>query len=135
MSGNALEVRSCGYGHRAFRIDGEAAARRRRQVAPARGISYVDFTIGGDPMNSWDAVGFLASSLVVAAFCMKDILSLRAIALASNVAFLAYGLGLHLAPVWLLHAILLPVNCGRLWQAVRWQRTTVGYVTQGALRC
>jgi hypothetical protein len=31
-------------------------------------------------------------------------------------AFIAYGIGLNLAPVWLLHAVLLPVNCWRLWQ-------------------
>jgi hypothetical protein len=63
-----------------------------------------------------ETVGFLASGLVVAAFCMKDLVPLRLTALASNVAFLAYGLGLGLTPVWLLHAILLPVNCWRLWQ-------------------
>ena len=86
-------------------------------------------------MSSWDAVGFLASAIVVAAFCMKDIVVLRAVALASNVAFLAYGLGLHLAPVWMLHAVLLPVNCGRLWQAVRRQRRPIGQVLGEVLRC
>ena len=67
-------------------------------------------------MSLLEAVGFLASGLVIAAFCMKDLVPLRVTALASNVAFLAYGLGLGLTPVWLLHAILLPVNCWRLWQ-------------------
>ena len=67
-------------------------------------------------MNAWDAVGFLAAGLVVAAFCMKDILHLRMIAVASNVAFLAYGVALGLMPVWLLHLVLLPVNVVRLWQ-------------------
>jgi hypothetical protein len=46
----------------------------------------------------------------------EDIGSLRAMAIASNVAFLVYGIGLDLVPVWLLHAVLLPVNCWRLWQ-------------------
>ena len=69
-------------------------------------------------MSLLEAVGFLASGLVIAAFCMKDLVPLRVTALASNVAFLAYGLGLGLTPVWLLHAILLPVNCWRLWQQV-----------------
>jgi len=36
---------------------------------------------------------------------------------ASNVAFLAYGLALGLIPVWLLHSVLLPINLVRLWQA------------------
>jgi hypothetical protein len=67
-------------------------------------------------MNAWDTVGFLASGLVITAFCMKDILHLRIVAIASNVAFLAYGVALGLMPVWLLHLVLLPVNLGRLWQ-------------------
>ncbi len=86
-------------------------------------------------MSSWDAVGFLASATVVVAFCMKDIVLLRSVALASNVAFLAYGLGLHLAPVWLLHAVLLPVNCGRLFQVMRRQRRPIRQVTGEVLRC
>ena len=69
-----------------------------------------------NPMNAWDAVGFLAAGLVVAAFCMKDILHLRMVGVASNVAFLVYGVALGLMPVWLLHLVLLPVNLVRLWQ-------------------
>jgi hypothetical protein len=72
----------------------------------------------GEVVNLCDTVGFLASGLVIAAFCMKDLIPLRLLALASNVAFLAYGIGLGLAPIWLLHAILLPVNCWRLWQQI-----------------
>ena len=67
-------------------------------------------------MNASTAVGFLAAGLVITAFCMKDILHLRIVALASNVAFLAYGVALGLIPVWLLHLVLLPVNLVRLWQ-------------------
>jgi hypothetical protein len=40
-------------------------------------------------------------------------------ALGSNVAFIAYGLALGLTPVWLLHAVLLPVNASRLTEALR----------------
>ena len=68
-------------------------------------------------MNQLDAVGYIASVLVFAAFCMKDMVPLRLVAVCSNVAFLAFGLGLGLMPVLLLHAILLPINCWRLWQA------------------
>ena len=68
-------------------------------------------------MRLWDAAGYLASGLVVMAFCMRDIIPLRVVALTSNIAFLIYGIGLGLAPVWLLHAILLPINGWRLWQA------------------
>jgi hypothetical protein len=72
----------------------------------------------GDVMKPWDAAGYLASGLVVMAFCMEDIVLLRAVALTSNVAFLIYGIGLGLVPVWLLHATLLPVNGWRLWQVI-----------------
>ena len=67
-------------------------------------------------MNAWNAVGFLAAGLVITAFCMKDILHLRIVAVASNVAFLAYGVAFGLIPVWLLHLVLLPVNLVRLCQ-------------------
>jgi len=70
-------------------------------------------------MNAWDAVGFLASSLVITAFCMKDIVHLRIVAVASNIAFLTYGIALGLTPVWLLHLLLLPLNLGRLRQSTR----------------
>lgn len=67
-------------------------------------------------MGPCEAAGYLASALVVMAFCMKDLMYLRMVALASNIAFLIYGIGLGLVPVWVLHAILLPVNIYRLWQ-------------------
>ena len=69
-------------------------------------------------MTLLEATGYLASALVATAFCMKDIVPLRIVAIASNLAFLTYGVGLGLAPVWLLHAVLLPVNVSRLWQAI-----------------
>lgn len=69
-----------------------------------------------DLMNAWNVVGFVAAGLVITAFCMKDVLHLRIVAVASNVAFLAYGVALGLTPVWLLHSVLLPVNLVRLWQ-------------------
>jgi hypothetical protein len=70
-------------------------------------------------MQPVDFVGYLASGLVVSAFYMKDMASLRVAALASNCAFLAYGMGLHLGPVIVLHALLLPLNVWRLSQVLR----------------
>jgi len=61
-----------------------------------------------------DAVGYLASALVLAAFCMKEMIPLRIVAVCSNIAFLIYGLAHGLVPVWSLHAVLLPINCWRL---------------------
>ncbi len=54
--------------------------------------------------------------LVLATFCMRSMNALRWVAIASNVAFIAYGYLGHLAPVLLLHALLLPVNIYRLTQ-------------------
>jgi len=81
-------------------------------------------------MRLWDVAGFLGSALVVAAFCMEDIISLRLVALMSNVGFLIYGVGLGLVPVWLLHAVLLPVNAWRLWQASGCRCAARGYDAQ-----
>src|SRR5262244_2436258 len=61
-----------------------------------------------------DQVGFAAAGLVLATFCMRSMSALRWVAIASNVAFIAYGYLGHLAPVLLLHMLLLPVNVCRL---------------------
>ena len=53
-------------------------------------------------MTRWDAFGYVASALVLAAFYMRTMIPLRIVALCSNVAFLIYGIGLALTPVWLL---------------------------------
>jgi hypothetical protein len=50
---------------------------------------------------------------------MKEMVPLRIVALCSNIAFIAYGIGLGLTPIWLLHASLLPLNGWRLGQALR----------------
>src|SRR5215472_3000502 len=65
-------------------------------------------------MTAWNASGYVASALVLAAFCMKEMVPLRIVALCSNLAFIAYGMGLGLTPIWLLHAVLLPMNVWRL---------------------
>jgi hypothetical protein len=69
-------------------------------------------------MIASDAIGYLASALVLAAFCMREMIPLRAVAVCSNIAFLIYGLALGLVPVWLLHAVLMPINCWRLWEGI-----------------
>jgi hypothetical protein len=68
-------------------------------------------------ISAWDAIGFIAACLVFATFYMRDMVALRTLALCSNLAFIVYGLGLGLVPIWLLHALLLPVNAWRLWQS------------------
>ena len=61
-------------------------------------------------MTLIDGVGYLASALVLLTFCMSTMLSLRAAAISSNLAFIGYGLGAGIYPVLILHVILLPLN-------------------------
>ncbi len=61
-----------------------------------------------------ELIGYLASALVLATFCMRDMVALRCTAIASNLAFIAYAGLADLAPVLVLHLMLLPVNALRL---------------------
>jgi CRP/FNR family transcriptional regulator, cyclic AMP receptor protein len=64
-----------------------------------------------------DALGFFAAGLVLVTFCMKRLVPLRVMAIASNLAFILYGYVARIEPVLLLHLLLLPVNFVRLRQA------------------
>jgi hydrogenase-4 membrane subunit HyfE len=66
-----------------------------------------------------DLLGYSAAGLVLITFLAQQITTLRAIAIASNVMFIAYALVAWLPPVLALHALLLPINIWRLWQASR----------------
>ena len=70
-------------------------------------------------MTLSQALGFLAAGLVLLTFGMRTMVPMRIAAIASNLAFIAYGVSLELTPVWLLHGILLPLNAYRLLEA--WQ--------------
>jgi len=62
------------------------------------------------------ALGLLAAGLYFATYAVKHMLSLRIIAIASNVFFIAYGI-VHVAlPELVLHSVLLPLNARRLWE-------------------
>jgi hypothetical protein len=69
-----------------------------------------------------DLAGYVASSLVFLTFYMKDMIPLRIVALCSNVAFLVYAGSLHLAPIFILHSALIPINARRLLCAWREQQ-------------
>jgi len=70
-------------------------------------------------LTDGSAIGFIASGLVLAAFGMKDMVSLRIVAICSNIAFITYALLLDLPPVLVLHVILLPLNGWRLLGALK----------------
>ena len=65
------------------------------------------------------SVGYLASALVFVTFYMKTMVPLRCVAMASNITFLTYGMWLHLWPIAILHALMLPLNGLRLMQIRR----------------
>src|SRR5262245_32788811 len=63
-----------------------------------------------------DLLGYAAAGLVLIAFYVRSLRALRSVAIASNVMFIAYAAAAHLAPVLILHALLLPLNVWRLRQ-------------------
>lgn len=66
---------------------------------------------------SWtDLLGYAASAMVLATFCMSSMLYLRLVAIGSNILFILFGSAAHIYPVLLLHVVLLPVNFARLMQ-------------------
>jgi hypothetical protein len=69
-----------------------------------------------------EIVGYLASALVFATFCVKAMTPLRLVAIASNIAFLGYGCLGQMLPIAILHAGLLPLNVWRLCQTWRSSR-------------
>lgn len=66
-----------------------------------------------------DLVGYIASSLVFATFYVKRILTLRLIAVGSNIAFILYAFECHLHPIFILHSLLLPLNLYRILELKR----------------
>ena len=73
-------------------------------------------------MQTVYVAGYIASTLVFIALYMKDMLTLRILAICSNIAFLVYGSITHLAPVIVLSALLLPMNVWRLIAAIERRR-------------
>ena len=65
-----------------------------------------------------DGIGYLASLLVLLTFCMNTMMTLRAVAICSNLAFVIYGVAANVYPVLLLHLILLPLNALHLIKMV-----------------
>ena len=75
-------------------------------------------SLGELELGLTEAMGYAAGSLVLAAFSARSITTLRALAIASNLLFIAYAWSAALPPVLILHALLLPLNVLRLWEAL-----------------
>ena len=61
-------------------------------------------------------LGLVAAALYFTSYSMKSMLPLRALAIASNVFFIAYGYVQSSLPELVLHSVLLPLNASRLWE-------------------
>ncbi|MBE0612873.1 MAG: cyclic nucleotide-binding domain-containing protein [Burkholderiales bacterium] len=83
-------------------------------------------------MSVIDYIGWGAGALVLATFYLKTMIPLRSVAIASNVAFIAYGTLAGLTPILVLHALLLPINILRL-QQMRLLITRVKRASRGDL--
>lgn len=66
-----------------------------------------------------DMIGFAASIFVFITFYMRTLLSLRMVAIISNIAFIAYGFTADLLPILILHLLLLPMNVWRTVQQLK----------------
>jgi CRP/FNR family transcriptional regulator, cyclic AMP receptor protein len=77
--------------------------------------------------------GYVASALVFATFFMRSRTRLRQVAIASNVAFITYGIVGGLIPILTLHALLLPLNIWRLWE-IDQTRKAILAATKGDLQ-
>ena len=71
-----------------------------------------------------DLLGYAAAGLVLATFSARSLATLRALAIVSNLLFIAYAACAGLLPVLVLHALLLPLNAIRLRQALAERRHT-----------
>ena len=79
---------------------------------------------------STNLLGYVAAFAVFATFMLKEMLTLRLMAITSNFLFVGYALLAGLEPILVLHAMLIPVNAMRLAQVIRDRRRR-----RGRLRC
>jgi CRP/FNR family cyclic AMP-dependent transcriptional regulator len=61
-------------------------------------------------------LGAIGTVLLLASFLVKSMLRLRALALASNVFFIAWGYVEWVWPTLMLNSIILPLNAWRIWE-------------------
>jgi CRP-like cAMP-binding protein len=69
-----------------------------------------------------ETLGLLGVAFCVASFAVKSMIPLRALSIAGNVCFIAYGIVESLLPSLVLNAVLLPMNALRLRQIAKMSR-------------
>jgi hypothetical protein len=70
-------------------------------------------------MESSLVLGYLAAALMFSTFFMRLMIPLRIVAMISNAVYIFYAVMIGLAPMILLHSLLLPLNAVRLVQMYR----------------
>ena len=70
----------------------------------------------GQEMDYLEIFGWLGAIFTLSAYSMRNMLPLRCIALAANVAFITYGALVPVYPMLALHVSLFPLNLFRLWE-------------------
>lgn len=83
-------------------------------------------------MTVTEVLGWTAAGLVLTAFWVKTMIPLRLVAMAGNIAFLAYGFLLGAPSIIALHGLLLPLNFVRLRKMRDLTRRVRG-VSQGSM--
>lgn len=82
--------------------------------------SLGSYLLGALGRLAWpETVGYVGVVLTIAASSMRTMIPLRALAVATNLVFLAHGLLLGFAATVAVNAILLPLNTWRLGQMLR----------------
>jgi hypothetical protein len=69
-----------------------------------------------EPADLSDLLGYAAAGLMLLTFSARSLSTLRSLAIAANLMFIAYAASASLMPVLVLHALLLPLNVWRLHQ-------------------
>ena len=74
----------------------------------------VEFVVS--KMDLANLMGVIGGFFYIASLYLKTMVPLRIAAIASNIFFMAYGLMAKALPTFIMYAVLLPINCIRLYQ-------------------
>ena len=70
-------------------------------------------------IETGEIFGYLGAVVTIGTYSMRTMIPLRVIGICANILFIVYGLVAEVYPQFVLHAVLLPLNCMRLYQMVR----------------
>lgn len=74
------------------------------------------------PMTMIDIIGYFGAAFTLATYAMKTMIPLRSVGVVAGVILLAHSVMEESAPLIVLHGIVLPLNCLRLYQMIKLTR-------------